>query len=92
MYNKFEFEISSNMTPKTHISSLNEVQMALLRMFNRNIPDEELLEIRRVLVNHLSARLFDEVGDAIVKKGITDDDYKQLESAHFRTKPGDLNE
>lgn len=66
--------------------------MALLRMFNRNIPDEELLEIRRVLVNHLSERLFDEVDATVVKKGITDDDYKQLESAHSRTSPGDVNE
>ncbi len=52
--------------------------MALLRMFNRNIPDEELLGIRRVLVNHPSERLFDEVDAAIVKKGIADDEFEDL--------------
>lgn len=66
--------------------------MALLRMFNRNIPDEELLEIRRVLVSHLSQRLLDEVDIVVAEKDITDEDYKQLESADFRTKPTDLNE
>lgn len=79
------------MQPKTHFSGLNEVQIALLRMFNRNIPDEELLEIRRVLVNHLSQRLFDEVDKVVAEKGITDADYKQLEHNDLRTKPGRLN-
>ncbi|MBO9617287.1 MAG: hypothetical protein J7619_31675 [Dyadobacter sp.] len=80
------------MKPKTHISGLNEVQIALLRMFNRNIPDEELLEIRRVLVNHLSQRLFNEVDAMVVKKGITEADYKQLEFADVRTKPDNADE
>ena len=80
------------MTLKTHSSGLNQVQIALLRMFNRNIPDEELLEIRRVLANHLSQRLFNEVDSVVGEKGITDADYKKLESAHFRTKPAHLDE
>jgi hypothetical protein len=80
------------MKPKTHFSGLNEVQIALLRMFNRNIPDDELLEIRRLLVNHLSQRLFQEVDTAVEQKGITEADYKQLESAHLRTKPANLDE
>ena len=80
------------MKPKSHLSGLNEVQIALLRMFNRNIPDEELLEIRRVLVNHLSQRLFDEIDAAAAEKGVTEADYKQLESAHFRTKPTHFDE
>ena len=79
------------MQPKTHFSGLNEVQIALLRMFNRNIPDEELLEIRRVLANHLSQRLFDEVDKVVAEKGITDADYKQLEYTDLRTKPEGLN-
>lgn len=80
------------MKRKPHFSGLNEVQIALLRMFNRNIPDEELLEIRRVLVNHLSQRLFDEVDAAAAEKGVTEADYKRLESAHFRTKPTHFDE
>lgn len=80
------------MQPKTHFSGLNEVQIALLRMFNRNIPDEELLEIRRVLVSHLSQKLFDEVDKVAAEKGITDTDYKQLEYTDLRTKPESLNE
>ena len=75
------------MQPKTHFSGLNEVQIALLRMFNRNIPDDELLEIRRALVKHLNQRLFDEVERVVAEKGITDADYKQLEYSDLRTKP-----
>lgn len=60
-------------------------------MFNRNIPDEELLEIRRVLVNHLSQRLLDEVDKVVAENGITDADYKQLEYTDLRTKPESLN-
>jgi hypothetical protein len=79
------------MNPKTHISGLNELQIALLRMFSHNIPDEEILEIRRILVSHLSERLLSEVDVVVAEKGIAETDYTLLESAHFRTKRENLN-
>nr|WP_295931231.1 hypothetical protein [uncultured Dyadobacter sp.] len=69
-------------------TGLNDIQISLLRMFNRNIPDEDVMEIKRVLVKHLSGRLLAEVDMTVAKKGISETDYKNLESADIRTKPG----
>ena len=65
---------------------LNEVQIGLLRMFDRQIPDEDVREIKRVLVKHLSQQLLDEVDRVVKEKGITDADFKKLETQHQRTK------
>ncbi len=65
---------------------LNDVQIGLLRMFDRNIPEADIREIKRVLVNHLSQQLLDEVDRVVEEKGITQADFKKLESEHFRTK------
>lgn len=65
---------------------LNDVQLGLLRMFDRNIPQEDIKEIKRVLVKHLSQKLLDEVDKVIEQKEITKTDFKKLETEHFRTK------
>ena len=67
-------------------TNLNEVQIGLLRMFERNIPDNDIKEIKRVIVKHLSKQLFEEVDRVVAEKGITEADYKKLEKEHFRTK------
>ena len=67
-------------------TSLNEVQIGLLRMFDRNIPETDIREIKQVLVKHLSKQLLDEVDKVVEEKGITEEDFKRLEMEHFRTK------
>jgi len=68
------------------MSGLNELQIGLLRMFDRHIPDEDIREIKRVLVKHLSQQVLDEVDNVVAEKGITETDFKKLETEHFRTK------
>jgi hypothetical protein len=75
------------MKPATQLSGLNDIQIGLLRMFDRNIPDDDILEIRRVLVNYLSDKLLNEVDSVVIQKEISDLDYKNLESSDLRTKP-----
>ncbi len=67
-------------------TGLNEIQIGLLRMFDRNIPEKDIREIKHVLVKHLSQQLLDEVDRVVVEKGITEADFKKLETEHFRTK------
>ncbi len=67
-------------------TGLNEVQVGLLRMFDRNIPEADVREIKQVLVKHLSKQLLDEVDRVVEQKGITDADFRKLETEHFRTK------
>lgn len=35
-------------------TELNPFQISLLKLFNRPMPDHEVLELKRVLVNHFS--------------------------------------
>ena len=66
--------------------NLNEIQLGLLRMFNRNIPDADVHAIKEVIVKHLNQQLFDEVDKVVKEKNITAADYERLEEADFRTK------
>ena len=65
---------------------LNEIQLGLLRMFNRNIPDADVQAIKQVIVKHLSQQLFDEVDKVVKEKNIIAADYDRLEEEDFRTK------
>jgi len=62
-------------------TELNDVQISLLRLFNRPMSEKETLEIRNLLVNHYSERLKEEVTKAIEKKGYTQEDLDNLLNA-----------
>lgn len=67
-------------------TGLNDIQIGLLRMFDRQIPDDEVLEIKKVLTKHLSEKLLLEVDQVIGEKNITKKYFDKLESEHLRTK------
>ncbi len=54
-------------------------------MFNRNIPEADILEIKRVIVKHLGSQLLEEVDRVTEEKGITEKDFLALEDNHDRT-------
>jgi len=57
---------------------LNEVQMSLLRMFNREMSYEESVEIRDLLTQHYSQKLKVEVDQVVSQKKISKRDYDKL--------------
>jgi hypothetical protein len=57
---------------------LNDVQLSLLRMFNREMSYEESVEIRNLLTNHYSQKLKSEVDQVIFQKKISKKDFDQL--------------
>ncbi len=61
-----------------NVKGLNDVQLSLLRMFNRNMSYEESVEIRDLLTRYYSQKLKDEVEEVVGKKKITDRDYDNL--------------
>lgn len=63
-----------------NMQGLNDVQLSLLRMFNRNMSYEESVEIRDLLTKHYSQKLKDEVDIVVSKKKITDKEYDKLRS------------
>lgn len=57
---------------------LNDVQLSLLRMFNREMSYEESVEIRDLLTNHYSQKLKSEVDQIVSQKKISQKKYDQL--------------
>ncbi|QDK83001.1 hypothetical protein EXU85_32095 [Spirosoma sp. KCTC 42546] len=70
------------MQPST---GLNDVQLSLLRLFNRQMSYEESVEIRNLLAKHYAEKLFAEVDKVVVEKNITEVDYEKLRNQHHRT-------
>ncbi|MCU0324820.1 MAG: hypothetical protein MUF45_06145 [Spirosomaceae bacterium] len=66
-------------------SGLNDVQLGLLRMFNRKMSYDESVEVRDLLFNFYSNKVFDEVDKIVEQKGITEADYEKLRSQDQRT-------
>jgi len=68
-------------------TGLNDVQMSLLRMFNRRMSYEESVEIRDILTKHYAEKLFNEVDKVVSEKNISDADYEKIRNQHQRSTP-----
>jgi len=59
-------------------TELNSLQVSLLRLFNRPMPEEETLELKKVLVSHFSDLLEEEVTKVVKKKGYAKVDFEKM--------------
>jgi len=64
---------------------LNNIQLEILNLFSRDLEENELKEIKKILVQYLAkkaTRLANEVWD---EKGWTQEDMERLSKTHMRT-------
>jgi hypothetical protein len=59
-------------------TELNPIQVSLLRLFNRPMSDNETEELKKLLLNHYSDRLEDEVTKVIAEKGYSQKDFDNM--------------
>lgn len=57
------------------------MQISLLRLFERGMSDEDTLELRRVIVAHLSKKMLAEVERIDNERGYTAEDYERMLNA-----------
>ncbi|WP_210516826.1 hypothetical protein [Hymenobacter terricola] len=62
-------------------TKLNSLQISLLRLFERGMSDEDTLELRRVIVAHLSQKMLAEVERIDAERGYTAEDYERMLNA-----------
>lgn len=62
-------------------TELNALQISLLRLFNRPMSEQETVELKRLLVNHYSVSLKDEVSKVMTEKGYTQEDLDKILNA-----------
>ncbi|KAA8476841.1 hypothetical protein BDE36_1309 [Arcticibacter tournemirensis] len=63
-------------------TELNPIQVSLLRLFNRPMSEKETQELKRLLVDHYSDLLKDEVEKDVAKKGYTQKDFDDMLNGH----------
>ena len=66
--------------------TLNAIQLMLLKLFNRDMPEQEIKEIRDLLLNYLDAKLQKQVAIDIATKNITQADLDAVLNNSQRTK------
>ncbi|MEO7215459.1 hypothetical protein [Mucilaginibacter sp.] len=64
-------------TQNTHIE-LNPVQISLLRLFNRPMSEDEALALKKVMVDHYSDLLNEEITKVVNEKGYTQKDFDDM--------------
>jgi ribosome biogenesis protein Tsr3 len=64
--------------------ALNSTQLEILKMFRNNQSEEELQEIKSLLINYLSNKAVAEADKAFVEKGYTSSVFETWKHEHFR--------
>lgn len=65
--------------------SLSNLQIELLKVFTRNVSDEDVLEIRRLLTRYFAEKAIQAANKVWDEKGWTDADAERMLHTHMRT-------
>lgn len=66
-------------------SQLSNLQIELLKVFSRNVADEDVLEIRRMLTRYFAEKAIQEANKVWDEKGWTAEDAERMLHEHMRT-------
>ena len=64
--------------------ALNAIQLEILKLFRDDQPEEELQEIKSLLIAYLSAKVTMEADKAFNEKGYTNAVFEEWKHEHFR--------
>lgn len=59
-------------------NGLNDIQISLLKLFNRPISQTQTLELKRVMVRHFSKQLKSELGKIVKEKSYSQQDFDKM--------------
>lgn len=64
--------------------SLNNIQLEILKLFNHEQSEEELNEIKTLLITYLSDKVVREADKSFDKEGHTTEIFEKWKAEHFR--------
>ena len=64
---------------------LTNLQVELLKTFSRNVPDEDLLAIRRLIADYFAQKAASIADEAWEAEGFTEETMQDWRKAHLRT-------
>lgn len=65
---------------------LNKHQLEILKLFSRDMEEEDFLEIKRLIVRYLAEKVSDEADKVWEKNNWTNEDMNELLKKHHRTR------
>jgi hypothetical protein len=65
-------------------TAFSNIQLELLKMFNFDVPDEQLLEIRKILAEYFARKASDEMDSLWDQRDWNDQTMEEWAKAHFR--------
>jgi hypothetical protein len=68
------------------MSALTPIQLDLLRLFGQQLPENDLVEIRKLVVDYLAKKTVQEADSAFDEKGYSEDEIELWRKADFRKK------
>lgn len=68
------------------IGKLTNIQLEILKLFNYNLAEDQLLEIKKLLANYFANEITNEMDDLWNRKEWDESKIEQLRSEHLRTK------
>ena len=66
------------------LNSLSPEQVEILKLFDRDLPDEDWMKLRKVITAFFAARSVEEADKVWNEKDLTDEDAQRLLHSHFR--------
>lgn len=76
-------EATSSADKRPH--KLNDMQITLLRMFNRDMTDKEMTEVRKLILDYYDEKLEAELNEVVAKKNYTQQDFDEILNRQNRT-------
>lgn len=73
------------MNPSSQIKNLNPQQLEILKLFTRELDDNDLIEIKRLIVRYLAQKITRMADDIWEKNNWTNEDMEKLLKTHKRT-------
>ncbi|MDX2133715.1 MAG: hypothetical protein SFV52_02980 [Saprospiraceae bacterium] len=73
------------MSSASQIKHLNQHQLEILKLFTRELDDNDLIEIKRLIVKYLAGKVTKMADDIWDKNNWTDEDMERLLKTHKRT-------
>ncbi|MEZ4684747.1 MAG: hypothetical protein R3B47_01345 [Bacteroidia bacterium] len=73
------------MAAQSQLHSLNKHQLEILKLFSRKLDDNDLIEIKRLIVKYLAQKITTLADEVWEQKNWTDEDMEKLLKTHERT-------
>lgn len=73
------------MSAASQFNNLNKHQLEILKLFSRELEENDLVEIKRLIVKYLANKITNMADDIWEKNNWTEDDMERLLKTHKRT-------